>query len=213
MINTSAVQPRNERSAAVWNSGGSNYDRISRSIADSLEHCVMRLDPKPGERILDLATGTGWTSRLVARRGATVTGVDIAGSLLDAARENASRENLSISYQLADAEELPSDSAIYEAVVSTYGVMFASRPEAAAAEIARVCRKGGRLAITTWFKEGKGHSQELCAGAVFCSLTRTTDRTASLTPNCFVFGGLKNDSRKEAVPGGPGQCVHVAGVC
>src|SRR6187399_1843920 len=101
MINTSAVQPHNERSAAVWNSGGSNYDRISRSIADSLEHCVMRLDPKPGERILDLATGTGWTSRLVARRGATVTGVDIAGSLLDAARENASRENLSISYQLA----------------------------------------------------------------------------------------------------------------
>ena len=154
MINTSAVQPHNERSAAVWNSGGSNYDRISRSIADSLEHCVMRLDPKPGERILDLATGTGWTSRLVARRGATVTGVDIAGSLLDAARENASRENLSISYQLADAEELPSDNAIYEAVVSTYGVMFASRPEAAAAEIARVCRKGGRLAITTWFKEG-----------------------------------------------------------
>src|SRR4029077_10567281 len=154
MINTSAVQPHNERPAAVWSSGGSNYDRISRGIADSLEHCVMRLDPKPGERILDLATGTGWTSRLVARRGATVTGVDIATNLLEAARENARRENLSIGYQLADAEELPSDTGIYEAVVSTYGVMFASRPEAAAAEMARVCRKGGRLAITTWVKEG-----------------------------------------------------------
>jgi len=115
---------------------------------------VMRLDPKPGERILDLATGTGWTSRLVARRGATVTGVDIAGNLLEAARENASRENVNINYQLGDAEELPSGSGSYDAVVSTFGVMFASRPEAAAAEMARVCRKAGRLAITTWFKDG-----------------------------------------------------------
>lgn len=154
MTNTSAVQPHNERPAAVWSSGGSSYDRISRGIADSLEHCVMRLDPQPGERILDLATGTGWTSRLVARRGATVTGVDIAGNLLEAARENASRENLSITYQLGDAEELPIESGSYDALVSTYGVMFASRPEAAAAEMARVVRKGGRLAITTWFRDG-----------------------------------------------------------
>jgi ubiquinone/menaquinone biosynthesis C-methylase UbiE len=154
MTTMSAVQPHNERPAAVWSSGGSHYDRISRGIADSLEHCVMRLDPRPGERILDLATGTGWTSRLVARRGATVTGMDIAGNLLEAARENAGRENLSINYQLGDAEELPVASGIYDAVVSTYGVMFASRPEAAAAEMARVCRKGGRIAITTWLKDG-----------------------------------------------------------
>ena len=154
MTNATAVQPHNEKPAAVWSSGGSQYDRISRGIADSIEHCVMRLDPKPGERILDLATGTGWTSRLVARRGATVTGIDIAGNLLEAAREAASRDNLSINYQLGDAEELPSDAGSYDAVVSTYGVMFASRPEAAAAEIARVCRKGGRMAITTWLKDG-----------------------------------------------------------
>lgn len=71
-----AIQPHNQRPAAVWSSGGSAYDQISRGIADSIEHCVLRLDPNPGERILDLSTGTGWTTRSVARRGARVTGVD-----------------------------------------------------------------------------------------------------------------------------------------
>jgi ubiquinone/menaquinone biosynthesis C-methylase UbiE len=64
------IQLHNQRPAAVWSSGVSAYDRISRGIADSIEHCVLRLDPQPGEYILDLSTGTGWTSRSVARRGA-----------------------------------------------------------------------------------------------------------------------------------------------
>jgi 2-polyprenyl-3-methyl-5-hydroxy-6-metoxy-1,4-benzoquinol methylase len=88
----------------VWSSGGAAYDRISRGIADAIEHTVGRLDPKPGERILDLATGTGWASRSVARRGAEVVGVDIAGDLLAAARELAQREYLPIDYPLGDAE-------------------------------------------------------------------------------------------------------------
>src|SRR5262245_40899987 len=102
-----AIQPHNERPAAVWSSGGKEYDEISRGIADSIEHCVMRLNPQPGERILDLSTGTGWTSRVVARRGAIVTGVDIAADLLEAARANAEVEQLRIDYQLGDAENLP----------------------------------------------------------------------------------------------------------
>ena len=89
-----AIQPHNAKPAGVWSSGGARYDQISRGIADSIEHCVLRLDPKPGERVLDLATGTGWTSRLVARRGATVVGVDIAGDLIAAARERAQVEGL-----------------------------------------------------------------------------------------------------------------------
>ena len=86
---TGTVQPHNARPATVWSTGGKDYQQISRGIADSIEHCVLRLDPRPGERILDLATGTGWTSRLVARRGANVIGVDIASGLLDAARVQA----------------------------------------------------------------------------------------------------------------------------
>lgn len=144
------IQTHNERPAAVWSSGGAAYDRISRGIADSLEHCVLRLDPKPGERILDVATGTGWTSRLVARRGAEVVGVDIAADLIAAAREKALAESLAIEYRTGDAEALPFEDGEFDAVVSTVGVMFVSRPEAAAAELARVTRPGGRIALTTW---------------------------------------------------------------
>jgi ubiquinone/menaquinone biosynthesis C-methylase UbiE len=158
MINTNdmmtVIQPHNERPAKVWSSGGDNYDAISRGIADSIEHAVMRLNPRPGERILDLATGTGWTSRVIARRGATVTGVDIASGLLDAAERQAAVERLPIRYLQGDAEDLPFDDQSFDAVVSTYGVMFASRPEAAAKELARVCRSGGRIALTTWTSDG-----------------------------------------------------------
>jgi SAM-dependent methyltransferase len=144
------IQPHNERPAAVWNAGGKDYDEISRGISDSIEHCVLRLNPRPGERILDLSTGTGWTSRVVARRGATVIGVDIASDLLDVARARAHAEMLPIEYRIADAESLPFKNGEFDAVVSTFGIMFASRPEAAAEELARVCRKGGRIALTTW---------------------------------------------------------------
>src|SRR4029450_2452438 len=145
-----AIQPHNERPAAVWSSGGSDYDEISRGIADAIEHCVLRLNPKPGERILDLSTGPGWTSRVVAKRGASVVGVDIASGLLQAARAKAKAEGLAIEYRVGDAESLPFQDGEVDAVGSTFGVMFASRPEAAAAELARVCRAGGRIALTTW---------------------------------------------------------------
>ena len=63
---SSAIQPHNERAAAMWGAGGGDYDAISRTIADSIEHCVHRLGPRPGEMVLDLATGTGWTARVAA---------------------------------------------------------------------------------------------------------------------------------------------------
>ena len=148
------IQAHNERPAAVWSAGGREYDQISRGIADAIEHCVVRLNPQPGERILDLATGTGWTSRAIARRGATVMGVDIAADLLVAARAKAEAEFLPIQYRLGDAESLPFETGEFDAVVSTFGIMFASRPEAAAEELARVCRKGGRIALTTWAPDG-----------------------------------------------------------
>jgi SAM-dependent methyltransferase len=148
------IQPHNERPASVWSSGGDSYNEISRGIADSIEHCVLRLNPRPGEKILDLATGTGWTSRVLARRGAVVTGVDIAQGLLDAAERQARAERLPIAYRQGDAEQLPFENASFDALTSTCGVMFASRPEAAASEIARVVRPGGRIALTTWTHDG-----------------------------------------------------------
>src|SRR5215203_3467392 len=140
---SSGIQPHNTKPASVWNSGRGRYNEISRGIADSIEHCVLRLDPQPGEKILDLATGTGWTSRLAAKRGAQVIGADISADLLAFAAKQAKAEGLNITYQLGDAESLPFADGEFDAVISTCGVMFASRPEAAAAELARVCRKGG----------------------------------------------------------------------
>ena len=148
-----AIESHNQKPAAVWNSGGARYDDISRGIADSIEHCVVRLNPRPEERILDLATGTGWTSRAVARRGATVTGVDLGADLVRAAGERAKAEGLDIDYRVGDAEKLPFSDGAFDAVISTCGVMFASRPEAAAAELGRVCRQGGRIALTTWLSD------------------------------------------------------------
>ena len=145
-----SIQAHNERPAAVWSSGGAAYDEVSEQISSALSHCVRRLGPQPGERILDLATGTGWTSRLLARRGAQVTGVDIAADLLSAAKELARSSGMSIDYKVGDAEQLEFPDESFDAVTSTFGVMFVTRPEAAANEIARVCRKGGRIALTTW---------------------------------------------------------------
>lgn len=147
---TARILPHNLAPAAVWSSGGAAYDRISAGIADALAHCVLRLAPQPGERVLDVATGTGWTSRLVATRGAYVTGVDIAADLIAAARATAEAERLPIEYHVGDAEALPFDDDAFDAVVSTFGVMFASRAEDAARELARVVKPGGRLALATW---------------------------------------------------------------
>ena len=153
LIVNDGVQQHNARAASIWSAGGRDYDEISRGISDSIEHCVTRLNPQPGERILDLSTGTGWTSRVVARRGTRVVGVDIASDLLEVAKAIAKTENLPIAYQIGDAESLPFETGEFDAVVSTCGIMFASHPEAAAKELARVCRKGGRIALTTWLAD------------------------------------------------------------
>ena len=144
-----AILAHNLKAAATWGSGGPRYDRISRSIADAIEHGVGRLAPLPGERILDVATGTGWAARLIAARGARVTGLDLHADLIEGAKAYAAQARLDIAFDVGDAEALPYADASFDAVISTFGVMFCSRPEAAAAELARVCRRGGRLALLT----------------------------------------------------------------
>lgn len=150
------AEPHNQRARSVWNAPGSLYDEISRSISSAIEHAVARLEPAPGERILDLATGTGWASRCVARScpEARVTGADIAERLLEHARAVADRERLAIEYQSGDAERLPYTDGHFDAVISTFGVMFASRPDAAAAELARVVKPGGRVVLANWTDDG-----------------------------------------------------------
>lgn len=145
-----AIQPHNERAAKMWSSGGAAYDEISRQIASALDHCVRRLAPQPGERLLDLATGTGWTARLLARHGADVTGVDIASELIAAARTQGAAQGGRIAYEIGDAEALRFENGEFDGVTSTFGIMFASRPDAVATELARVCRPGGRIVLLVW---------------------------------------------------------------
>jgi SAM-dependent methyltransferase len=148
------VQSHNVKAAATWDAGGKDYDRVSETIADSIEHCLLRLDLKPGERVLDLATGTGWAARRAAMRGGVVTGVDFGHELIGAAKAAAASAGLGIDFRVGDAEKLQFDGESFDVIISTCGVMFARDPEAAAAELARVCRKGGRIGLTTWPPDG-----------------------------------------------------------
>src|SRR5262249_15630830 len=138
--------PHNEKAAAVWASGGRDYDRISETTADVIEHVVLRLRPRSGERFLDVATGTGWAARRVTERGARVVGVDIGAGLIAAARTLSP----GIEFEIGDAETLAFADASFDGVVSTFGIMFAARAEDAARELARVCRRGGRLGLVAW---------------------------------------------------------------
>jgi len=138
----------------MWGRGGRDYDAVSFAISDALAHAAQRLNARQGERMLDIGTGTGWSARNVARMGAAVTGVDISEELLTAARELSSHIRPPIEYRQADAERLPFEDGAFDGVISTFGVMFAVNQAQAADELARVCRSGGRLALTTWAPVG-----------------------------------------------------------
>jgi ubiquinone/menaquinone biosynthesis C-methylase UbiE len=146
----SSVLPHNRRAGSTWGSGGKAYEAISENVADGIAHVVNRVWPTPGERFLDIATGTGWAARSLAARGAAVIGIDIGEGVIEAAKQLGS----GINFQVGDAEALAFEDASFDGVTSTYGVMFVARPEVAAREIARVTRKGGRLALITWLPDG-----------------------------------------------------------
>ena len=148
-----SVLDKNMKAASMWSAGGRAYDEVSRGVSEGIRHCVMRLAPVEGERILDIATGTGLTARYIGRAGAKVTGVDIADGLLDAARQLSEEEGLSIDWQLGDAEKLPFGDASFDAAASTFGIMFASNQDTAVSELARVVRPSGRIAIAAWLPD------------------------------------------------------------
>ncbi len=133
---------------ATWMAG--DFGVIARTISGGAETFVTRLHVQPGARVLDVATGTGNLALPLARRGAIVTGLDIAPNLLVQARERAVAEGLAIVFDEGDAERLPYADASFDTVVTMFGAMFAPRPELVAAELARVLKPGGRLAMANW---------------------------------------------------------------
>jgi SAM-dependent methyltransferase len=113
-----------------------------------------RLGIEPGASLLDVACGSGQLALIAARRGARVTGIDIATNSIQVARGRAAAEGLEARFDEGDAEALPFPDASFDVVASIYGAMFAPRPERVAAELLRVCRPGGTIAMANWTKEG-----------------------------------------------------------
>jgi SAM-dependent methyltransferase len=132
--------------ADVWASG--EYALVAERLAPIHELLVSRLGPRPGERWLDVGTGTGAVAILAAQAGAEVAGVDITPSLLEQARAHA--DGLPIRWDEGDAQALPYDDASFDVVASCFGAIFAPDDEAVAHELARVCRPSGRLGLTAW---------------------------------------------------------------
>ena len=140
------------RQKATWETG--DFGQIARSIENVAEEFMGRQPIRPRSRVLDVACGTGNLAVIAARRGCQVTGIDIARNLIRQARDRAAAERLHIDFREGDAEELPFDDGQFDLVVSSFGVMFTPRPDTAAAELRRVTRSGGQVALANWTPEG-----------------------------------------------------------
>lgn len=136
----------------TWMTG--DYGRFSRYMERDAEAFYRRLPIKPGAQLLDVACGAGQLSLIAARAGARVTGCDIASNWLVQARRSAAAEGLSVVFEEGDAEALPYGNGTFDAVASLVGAMFAPRPERVAAELTRVCRPGGIIAMANWTGPG-----------------------------------------------------------
>ena len=140
------------RQQGAWASG--EYAIVGTTLQIVGEQLCETLDLRAGQRVLDVAAGNGNAALAAARRWCEVVASDYVPGLLERARERAAADRLQISFELADAEALPFTSGSFDVVVSTFGVMFTPDQTQAAAELARVCRSGGRIGLANWTPEG-----------------------------------------------------------
>ncbi len=137
---------------ATWMAG--DFGQIAETYSPGAAEFVNRLNLRSGERVLDVACGTGNLTLPAARKGASVTGQDIAPNLLEQGRARAKVEGLTIQFDENDAEALPYDDAAFDTVITMFGAMFTPRPDVTAAELTRICRPGGRIAMANWTPGG-----------------------------------------------------------
>ena len=146
------VDELKSRLQATWMTG--DYDLFSRYMEQDAQKFFHRLGVTPGTRLLDVGCGSGQLALIAARAGAKVTGCDIATNWLEQARDRAASEELAITFEFGDAECLPYADRQFDAVASLVGAMFAPQPELVAAELTRVCRPGGMIAMANWTPGG-----------------------------------------------------------
>lgn len=141
-----------ERQQATWATG--DYAVIGTTLQIVGEELCEAMDLPAGSSVLDVAAGNGNATLAAARRWHDVTSTDYVGELLERAKERAAAERLAVEFLEADVEDLPFDDDSFDAVISTFGVMFAPDQRTAAAEMIRVTRPGGRIGMANWTPEG-----------------------------------------------------------
>ncbi len=137
---------------ATWTAG--DFSQIAMAYTKGAEQFVERLHLKPGMTVLDVACGSGNLAIPAARAGATVTGMDLAPAMVEQARENAQREGLHAQFDEGDVEALRYVDESFDVVATMFGAMFAPRPDVTSAELLRVCKRGGQVAMANWTPTG-----------------------------------------------------------
>lgn len=140
------------RQQVTWSAG--DYSRVGNIILITAELLCEAVNIHAGQRVLDVASGSGNAALAAARRFADVTSTDYVPALLEEGRKRAEAEGLPLAFQEADAENLPFADASFDIVLSTFGAMFAPDHEQVARELVRVCRPGGTIGMTNWTPEG-----------------------------------------------------------
>ena len=138
----------------MWAIG--DYSAIAQRLLPLSVDLIETVGVGEGDRVLDVAVGDGNAAVEAARRGARVTGIDLTPAQIDRARARVEKGGLDVELHVGNAEALPFDDDAYDTVVSVMGVIFAPDHARAAAEMARVCRPGGTVAVTSWADEGWG---------------------------------------------------------
>jgi SAM-dependent methyltransferase len=147
-----AAEALRSRVRATWTAG--DFGRIAVGFEEGAAEFIRRLELAPGERVLDVACGTGNLTLPAARGGARVTGIDIAPALVAQLAQRAKAEGLAVDAREGDAEALPLADGSFDTVVTMFGAMFAAHPQQAADEMLRVTRSGGRIAMANWTPDG-----------------------------------------------------------
>lgn len=142
------------RQQQTWATG--DFNVIALSVIDASEQLVQAVNPRAGDRVLDVACGSGNAALIAARRYCDVTGVDYVPQLLERARQRAAADGTQADFREGDSQRLPVDTASFDTVLSVFGVMFAPDQAQAASELLRACRAGGTIGLANWTPDSWG---------------------------------------------------------
>ena len=186
---TSGLEAIKSRIRAIWSAG--DFSRVAEVYEQDAADFVARLGIQPDAQVLDACCGSGNLAIPAARAGASVTGIDIVPALLQQARRRAETEHLTVRFEEGDIEQMSYADGAFDFTLSMFGVMFGPRPEVAAAELMRVTRPGGRLALANW-KPGSFIAELFKTTAKFAPPAAGMPSPLSWGEEGYVFGLLKS---------------------